>query len=257
MEATMSKIEKEVKILNIPLNDIENKMKNNSSFIFNSFCFQRIYVYDLPSFYSRFIDIIEIINSSIVDKSIAVSKFKTLYLEIVDLTDYLNFIKNIDDINLELIKKIIYDKKFIEVLKTLKVNPNKWIRLREYNGVCELTVKHILEKERTAIQNVVETEVIVSSFSETNLILESLGFSHRGYQEKKRYKYQYKDAEVDIDIWPKLQPYLEIEYESENILNEILLELGYSRNDIVSVNTETLYKKIGIDIKSVKELKFD
>ena len=35
-----------------------------------------------------------------------------------------------------------------------------------------------------------ETEIEVSSFEETNELLEKLGFSYRSYQEKRREKYE-------------------------------------------------------------------
>ena len=140
--------------------------------------------------------------------------------------------------------------------KKFMINENKWLRLRKSNDKVMLTSKHILEKKNTNFQNVLETEIEVSSLEETNLLLESLGMSRRSYQEKIRYSYKYKSAEIEIDIWPLLKPYMEIECDDENVINELIDLLDVKEKEIVSLNTEQLYKRINIDVHSMSELKF-
>ncbi|MEG0799554.1 MAG: adenylate cyclase, partial [Bacilli bacterium] len=101
-----------------------------------------------------------------------------------------------------------------------------------------------------------ETEIEVSSLDETNCLLENIGIVRRSYQEKIRYSYEYKNAEIEIDIWPKLQPYMEIECDDEMVIEEIIDKLDLKNNEVVSLNTEQLYRKIGIDVHSMSELKF-
>lgn len=101
-----------------------------------------------------------------------------------------------------------------------------------------------------------ETEIEVSSFEETNELLEKLGFSHRSYQEKRREKYILNEHEIDIDTWPKLPTYFEIEGKDKNDLENILNILGYSFADTISCTVDEIYKEKGIDINNIKELKF-
>ena len=61
-----------------------------------------------------------------------------------------------------------------------------------------------------------ETVIEVSSFVETNELLEELGFSYSSYQEKRREKYILNEHEIDIHRWPKLSPYTEIEGRDKN-----------------------------------------
>ena len=49
---------------------------------------------------------------------------------------------------------------------------------------------------------------------------------------------------------------MEIECADENLINEIVEKLGLKNNEIVSLNTEQLFKRIGIDVHSMSELKF-
>ena len=144
-----------------------------------------------------------------------------------------------------------------KIFKENLINPNKWLRLRQSNDKIELTLKHVFNKKTSQIQNVFEVEIGVSSFSETNLLLESMGLARRNYQEKIRKSYIYKTAEIEIDIWPKLNPYMEIECDDNEIILELLELLELSEYRIVSLNTAQLYKELGIDIQNISELKFD
>ena len=101
-----------------------------------------------------------------------------------------------------------------------------------------------------------ETEIVVNSFEETNELLENLGFYYRCYQEKRRTKYILNDHEIDIDTWPGLPTYFEVEGKDREDLEGILNLLGYSFDEAVSCTTDDIYMNIGIDINNMKELKF-
>lgn len=263
----MSKLEKEVKVLNVDVELLQKKLDNLGAKSKGEKK-QKIYVYDVPTLYHRFLEIRELLNSDsemIINTNL--KKLKVLVLEFGDLlnqdqeTDLLSHLKidNLDEIlllPLEQLKAILIDEKFENEIKKFGINPNKWIRLRESNNKIELTTKHILEKQNDKFQNVIETEIEVSSLEETNRLLENIGIARRSYQEKIRYSYEYKTAEIEIDIWPKLQPYMEIECDDEETINEIIEKLNLKSNEVVSLNTEQLYKRIGVDVHSMSELKF-
>lgn len=50
--------------------------------------------------------------------------------------------------------------------------------------------------------------------------------------------------------------YLEIECDNEKIINEVIEKQNLIDSEIVSLNTEELYKRINIDVHSISELKF-
>lgn len=263
----MAKLEKEIKILDIDvesmikkLEEIEAEYKGQKN--------QKIYVYDIPTLYYRYLEIRELLKSK---SSIIINankkKLEVLILEYQDLVDDKELsliekqfsLKTINEILEKDINKIIsfLENSVVEnSFKKFMINENKWLRLRKSNDKVMLTIKHILEKKNTNFQNVLETEIEVSSLEETNLLLESLGMSRRSYQEKIRYSYKYKSAEIEIDIWPLLKPYMEIECDDENVINELIDLLDVKEKEIVSLNTEQLYKRINIDVHSMSELKF-
>ena len=263
----MAKIEKEFKILNIKVDEMKNKLKSiNASYVGEKN--QKIYVYDLPTIYYRYLEIRELLKSNVeIIINTNLQKLKNLLIEYEDLLTgkeceqikkkfNLNKILDIVDMDINRIVDIINSDFFEDSIKKYKINPNKWIRLRKSNDSIELTSKHILEKRSTDFQNVIEIEVSVSSFEETNNFLQSIGISRRSYQEKIRSSYTFKDAQIEIDQWPLLEPYMEIECNNDETIKEIINKLNLKDYEIVSLNTEQLYKRIGIDVHSISELKF-
>ena len=159
------------------------------------------------------------------------------------------------------LKEVLTTPQIIEIIKTLGINPNKWVRLRETNGKTTITIKHILNQRLqanlgTKMQPVLETEMEVPSINSGNALLEQLGFSFRNYQEKKRTTYILDGTEIDIDSWPLIPPYIEIEGKSDSQINDMVNRLGLVNKEQVSCNTAEVYKKYGIDLYKFRELRF-
>lgn len=153
-----------------------------------------------------------------------------------------------------------------EIISKYGVNPNKWIRLRQTGDQITITVKHILENcnitdglQQYGLSSINETEINVDSIEVANELLETLGFYHRNYQEKKRISYIYEplSLEIEIDTWPMIPPYVEVEGKSEEEIYKFIELLGYSKEDVRVANTSGVYAMYGINIYDFKELKFD
>lgn len=264
----MSTFEREVKVLNINVKSTINKL-NKLNFEYVGTKNQCIYTYDIMSVYHRFLEIKELLKSkSILIVKTNKKKLMVLLDEFMDLIDDNDLkkiykemnIKSFNDFNSidgkEILKKLNLSNTFKTLIKKEKINPNKWIRLRSSNEKQELTLKHVYEKNNDSIQKVKEVELNVSSIDEMNLFLENIGIVRRNYQEKKRTSYKYKDASIEIDEWPLLEAYMEIECDSNKTIKEILDLLDLNDHEIVSLNTQELYKRKGINILEMDELKF-
>lgn len=263
----MPKIEKEIKVLNINVDQVKDKLKEIGA-TDKGKKEQKIYVYDIPTLYYRFLEIRELINSSnvlLVETNL--QKLEVLLLEYIDLENEeelakekallgLNDLMDILKLDIDNVREILNNPTLEANMKKFLINPNKWVRLRKSNDKIELTTKHILNKKNSDYQNVIESEIEVSSFEEANNLLESIGICKRNYQEKIRYSFVYKDAQIEIDIWPMLEPYLEIECDNTKTIEEILEKLGLLENEIISTNTESLYKRKNIDVLQISTLKF-
>ena len=135
------------------------------------------------------------------------------------------------------------------------VNPDKWIRLRTNGNTTTLTIKDV---QSSKIDGTHELEIEVNDFDSTNEILNELGYTARGIQENKRIKYDLNGVEVDIDTWPRIPTYLEIEGKSEEEVYATLKLLGISKDKAISLNTQSIYKDIyGIDLSKEPLLYFD
>lgn len=134
------------------------------------------------------------------------------------------------------------------------VQKGKWIRLRTNGKVTTLTYKDIISN---TIDGTKEVEIVVDDFEKTNEFLEKIGFSSRSYQENNRTQYMLNDVEIDIDSWPMIPTYLEIEGKSEDDVLKILKLLKIDKSKITTLNCDDIYKQIyNIDISKIKELKF-
>ena len=132
--------------------------------------------------------------------------------------------------------------------------PNSWIRLRYDGFKAQLTIKEIQHK---GIAGTKELEVDVADFDTMNEILQRLGYKPRSYQENRRESYELDGVAVEIDYWPKIKPYIEIEASSKEDVIQIAKKLGYIESDLNHDNTDDLYKSNGIDLNTISELKFN
>lgn len=143
-------------------------------------------------------------------------------------------------------KRYVYDLRPLE--------KGKWIRLRTNGIVTTLTYKDIVTN---TIDGTKEVEFEVEDFNKANEFLEKIGFKNRSYQENTRIQYILNDIEIDIDSWPMIPTYMEIEGKSEEEVIQMQELLNIDKNKLTTLNCDDIYKQIyGIDISAIKELKF-
>ena len=131
----------------------------------------------------------------------------------------------------------------------------KWIRLRTNGESTTLTYKNIIDN---SINGTKEVEIEVDDFDNTHKFLECIGFDARSYQENKRIRYMLDDVEVDIDTWPMIPSYLEIEGDSEDDVMKIVDKLGLETSNLTSLSPQDIYIDIyEIDIRDMDVLKFN
>ena len=135
------------------------------------------------------------------------------------------------------------------------INPekNEWIRLRDDGKKVTLTYKNRTGSE---IGSTEEIEVKVSGFDDTAKILKRLPFKGVFYQENRRKLFLLQDCEVSIDSWPRIPPYLEIEGDSKEQVTACLSLLNLEGDDEGDISVVEVYKRYGIDLHSMTDLRF-
>lgn len=130
---------------------------------------------------------------------------------------------------------------------------SKWIRLRDNGNGITLAVKHITDD---SIDGTHEVEVTVSDFTATNELLKLMGFMPKSYQETKRVSFTLEGAQLEIDTWPLIPPYLEIEAATTEDVIRVAELLGYAESDLTGENTIKIYAHHGFDLNTIPELRF-
>lgn len=129
------------------------------------------------------------------------------------------------------------------------------LRLRTENGKNRLTVKEKVSKEGAKIMT--ETEVDVDDYDTMVMICEKLGFPKRLEFMKHRLSYNLEDEGVhfDIDTYPKVPTFLEIEAPSVELIKKYVEILGYTMDDAKPWGAKETCAHYGIDYSKLKELK--
>lgn len=149
-------------------------------------------------------------------------------------------------------KGIFEQKRYVYDLRPAE--KDKWIRLRTNGTVTTLTYKDIVSN---TVDGTKELEIEVESFEKTNEFLEKIGFKNRNYQENERIQYILNGVEIDIDTWPMIPTYMEIEGKSKEDVINMKKILNINETKVTTLNCSDIYKKIyEIDISTIKELKF-
>lgn len=143
-------------------------------------------------------------------------------------------------------KRYVYD--FIPKIDS------KWIRLRTNGDKTTLTIKNLVSSKIDGTQ---ELEIEVDNFERCHLILKELGYEAKGYQENRRCQYLLNGVEIDIDSWPLIPTYLEIEGQSEDAVYHVLDVLGFDKNDATTRDVEGIYLDYGYKLEEIYDLKLE
>lgn len=134
-----------------------------------------------------------------------------------------------------------------------------WLRLRDEGEKITLTFKQRLAKDVHSLsgdEGMYEKETTVGDFEVTRQILLKSGFIEKMYQENKRTRYLLDGVECDIDEWPLLAPYLEIESDNWDKVYKTAEKLGFKREDAKIFSTNQVYRLQGIDDRNFIKLTF-
>ncbi len=260
-------LELEIKILDINIDEIKNNLVAIGA-KYKKEVVQKIYTYDCYN---------PITMYELAISDYKITKSKNSLQKVVNILTHIkpvisldeqDIIKNItgynyleDYINSELdnVKLSILNNKDIKkIIENSKDKFFKWIRLRQSGDITELTVKYIYNvSAEYAIDEVKEIEIKVDSFEEANKLVEELGYYRRKLVEKKRTSYEFEGNSIEIDEWPLIRPYIEIEGTNIDSIYDLASKLGYKKEDTKIMNTEDVYLLNGIDLTSFEELTFE
>ncbi|MGW3495863.1 class IV adenylate cyclase [Streptomyces sp. NPDC001020] len=130
-----------------------------------------------------------------------------------------------------------------------------WLRLRDEGTRSTLTLKQVTDA--TTIDGTKEIETEVADLHAMAEILRRVGLTEVRYQENYREEWRLGEVAFDLDTWPDLPTFLEIEGPDEASVRQAadLLELDYSEARFGSVD-EIYKREAGRDILAEPTLLF-
>ncbi len=174
---------------------------------------------------------------------------KTEYeVKILDI-DHDAIVKKLEELGAKKTMDAIQERYIYDLLPAVS---NKWIRLRTNGEKSTLTLKNL---EAETIDGMKEIEIEVNDFHKTNELLEALGYKNKGFQQNKRVEYILDGVQIDLDHWPHIPEYMEIEGKDKESVLAMLKKLAIAEEKITTLDVDSIYKHYGI--KEIKDLSFD
>lgn len=138
------------------------------------------------------------------------------------------------------------------VYKLGALDSHQWLRIRDEGDKVTITFKEVIDE---SIEGVREIEIIASSFDDSRKLLSAIGFEPRAYQETDRETWQLNGGMITIDTWPCLEPFLEVEGDSEQHVKDLSHKLGLDYDKAYFGSVEVLYrKKYGITLEELNKI---
>lgn len=133
-----------------------------------------------------------------------------------------------------------------------------WVRLRDEGKKIMLAYKRRLgvKSSKGDDDGMEQVEVEVGDFEMTKHFLLKIGMIIKFEQEKKRSRWKKGHVEFDIDTWPKLKPYLEIEGKDETTVEKYVDSLGFDRKNVKRCSATQIYEMNGIRDKDYISMTF-
>ena len=131
---------------------------------------------------------------------------------------------------------------------------NKLVKLRKLGNITKLILKQNREQK---VDSAKEIEFSVSSLNEAKAFLEALGLVVSRMVEKYRHSFVLDGVTLDIDTWPKIPVYVELEGDSVEDLKFVANKIGLKWEDRFDGDPRFVYKKYGFDFDKIKTVTFD
>lgn len=128
----------------------------------------------------------------------------------------------------------------------------RWGRVRQEFDRVTMTIKEI---RGTGINDTYETEKVIDDFDAGVQSFLAAGFPMKAFQESLREVWRRDEVETTIDTWPGLNPFVEIEGPSEDIVRAVSAELGFDFSKAVFGSVEIVYEKeLGIPAQEILDM---
>jgi adenylate cyclase class 2 len=121
-----------------------------------------------------------------------------------------------------------------------KNSRREWVRVRDEGDKITLSYKKTEDESLTGTKEIC---VEVDDFDNTVAFLTATSFRQKSFQETRRETWELDGAEIDLDEWPWLPPFVEIETKTEVEMQKIAEKLDLSLTDAMHASVDLVYQK--------------
>lgn len=114
-----------------------------------------------------------------------------------------------------------------------------WLRLRDEGDKVTLAYKQLLDRSLLGMK---EVQVIVDDFDRAKEVLSAAGLVQKAYQEVKRESWELDGVQVELDEWPWVKPFVEVEASSEKDVWRVSKLLGLDIDNAKYGSVEIVYQ---------------
>ena len=136
-----------------------------------------------------------------------------------------------------------------------------WLRLRTDGMKTTLTFKKRIGVKSNdgsiPDEGMQENEIELSDYKKAFQIFESLGFIVKLAIKNKRIKYEKGNVAYDIDFYPQIPPFVEIEADSLDAVKRAATELDFDPEKGLICSPTQVYNKYGINLNEYSSINFE
>ncbi len=126
-----------------------------------------------------------------------------------------------------------------------------WVRIRDEGDKITLSIKE-RRGDNSQMDHQGELALTIDNFERGQELLRLLGCRDKNYQETKRELWKLQGAEITIDEWPWLEPFVEIEGISEEHVRDVSTALGFDWSTARFDTADKIYaEKYGVEYQYV------
>lgn len=121
----------------------------------------------------------------------------------------------------------------------MKTDKDAFVRIRNQGDKTTITYKQF---DDLSVDGAKEIEVEVDDFEKAVSLFAEAGLPYRSFQESKRETWELEGCTIELDEWPWLDPYIEIEGQNSDEVKNTAKKLGYEWDDAVFGDVMAAYR---------------
>jgi len=128
-----------------------------------------------------------------------------------------------------------------------------WVRVRDEGD--KMTMSYKQASAGAKIADCFETELVVDSYERGVQFCEDLGMVRKSYQETRRESWKTDDAKFDIDTWPGVPTFIEVEAADEATVRRYVEAIGFQWSDAMFGGVGVIYQRfLGLPEREVNRI---